>query len=123
MRNLRYGFLLILAVFIWPVIAQAHEFNRNEGLFFNADNNIYRQKADTRPWQLISLPEQSKVKQSIGFDGQIWLVIEVGTQQYLYRQTRLLNFEIVDSIASATSIVLKQTDNNLIAFRQNTTEV
>ena len=123
MRTISRFFLLSVALLLLPQVARAHDFKQNNGLFFNSNTGVYRQKNDSRPWQLVSLPEQSKIKQSVSFDGKIWLVIEVGAEQYLYRQTNLLNFGEVISIPPAGEIVLKQTKNNLVAFRRIGTEI
>ncbi|MCR4278070.1 MAG: hypothetical protein NUV80_05210 [Candidatus Berkelbacteria bacterium] len=116
-------FLALLSLLLWPVSTSAHDFNRNTDLFFSANNGVYRQKLDSRPWQLVALPSETKILQSISFDGHIWLVVEAGTEKHLFRQGNLLNFVQVADIAPAEEIVLKQTASNLVVYRQDSAEV
>src|SRR3989338_6154623 len=105
MRKTPRLLLALIALLLLPQVALAHDFNKNNGLFFSANTGVYRQKTSQRPWQLVSLPDESKIKQSISFDDKIWLIVEVGAEQHLYQQTSLLNFAEVTSVASAQDIV------------------
>ena len=114
-----FSFLLTVLIFlVFPAVTKAIDFNQNSGLFFNANSGLYRQKTPLRSWQLVDLPKQSSIRQSILFDGHIWLVIEVESKQYLFRQNWSLNFSAVESVLPATEIVLKLTKNNLVVFRR-----
>ena len=121
-RLKRFIFLTLLLILFFPSITKAHNFNQTDSLFFNTNDRLYRQKTVQRPWQLILLPEQSRIKQAISFDEEIWLVLEINSRQYLYRQNRLLSFEAIESISSADETVLKATEKSLIIFQLNGTE-
>ncbi|MDO8649792.1 MAG: hypothetical protein Q7K33_00550 [Candidatus Berkelbacteria bacterium] len=123
MRKTPRLLLALIALLLLPQVALAHDFNQNNGLFFSANTGVYRQKTSQRPWQLVSLPDGSKIKQSISFDDKIWLIVEVGAEQHLYQQANLLNFTEVTSVAPAQDIVLKKTASNLIVFRKSGTEI
>ena len=124
MRNCKVGLISALFVLLlFPTTASADSFNQNNGLYFSAKGGLYRQKTTNRPWQLISLPNQAVIKQSVSFDDQIWLVVEMGSKQYLYRQNNPLNFSVVEKIIPATEISLKLTKNNLVVFRRKDADV
>ncbi|MEK7170898.1 MAG: hypothetical protein AAB774_01160 [Patescibacteria group bacterium] len=110
-------------ILLTPQVALAHDFLQNNGTFFNANSGFYRQKNETRPWQLISLPESATIKQSVHFGDRIWLVVEIDSKQHLLRQNQPLKFGAVTSVAPATEITLKSTADKLIVFRRTGSEV
>lgn len=112
--------LSVLIVFLFlPQIALAHDFHQNEGLFFNANTGVYRQKTVDRPWQLVSLPATATIKQSVSFDETIYLVAEVGTKQSLWRQQdRPLQFGRLTGVDEADNIAIKAAGNRLVIFSQ-----
>ncbi|MEK7202217.1 MAG: hypothetical protein AAB669_01660 [Patescibacteria group bacterium] len=115
------SFLLALFVLlIFPSAAFAHDFHQNEGLFFNANIGVYRQKSVDRPWQLASLPETAVIKQSVSFDETIYLVVEVGTKQSLWRQQdRPLQFGRLSGVDEADNIAIKIVGSRLVIFSAN----
>lgn len=118
MRKSRYlSFLLIFL--LWPSFVAAHDFHQNNSLFFNASSGVYRQKSVERPWQLVSLPATATVKQSVSFGDYIYLVIEEGATQSLWRQQdRPLQFGRLSGVDQADNITMKIVGNRLVIFPQ-----
>ncbi|MDP3992805.1 MAG: hypothetical protein Q8Q05_01145 [bacterium] len=112
--------LALLTLLVLPTAVSAHDFHQNESLFFNAKTRVYRQKSAERPWQLVALPAAATVKQSVSFGEAIYLVVEEGALQSVWRQQdRPLQFSRFMEVEVADRITLKLVGDRLVIFSNN----
>lgn len=111
--KMRSGLIILLALLFVPSLALAHDFTQTDSLFFNANDSLYRQKSDNRPWQLVALPDAYSISQSLEFNHHLWLVIDNGAEQKLYFQDKLLRFVAFSDVPPAPEITLTKTDSYL----------
>jgi len=106
-----------LLISLLPSAVFAHDFNQTDGLFFNANSALFRQRQPDRPWQLVSLPAGT-IRQSVAYDGQLYLVVAGASGQTLVIQDQSLRFSLSSAIPASSSLVMKLVGDWLIVLSQ-----
>ena len=122
MKTIKLVLSLIFTLSLFsPPLVQAHDFQQTDGLFFNANSALYRQKTADRDWQLVSLPATT-ITQTAVFAGQLYLVGAGPDGQTLYQQDRSLRFTRVTAIPTSPLVTIKVVNNWLVVLTSGNSE-